>query len=47
MQKKQLDLSKYNRKIESLGTLLCDRLAQMATQLCELLALQVKLLHWL
>ena len=47
MQKKPLDVSKYNREIESLCTLLCGRLAQMATQLCELLVVQVKLLDQL
>ena len=42
MPRKTLDLSKYNKKIDSLCTLLCERLSQTATLLCETLEVQVK-----
>lgn len=40
-EKKPMIQSNYNRKIESLCTLLCDRLSQIATALYENFEIQV------
>ena len=43
--KKPTIQSNYNRKIDSLCILLCDRLSQIATALCENLEIQVNSLE--
>ena len=40
-EKKPTIQANYNRKIESLCTLLCDRLSQIASALCENFEIQV------